>query len=339
MPYSFKIMPNSSWRAILRTNFTRIEALADFLELNEQQRSQLVLRSHFPLQVPLRLAQKMAKGTLDDPIARQFLPTSQELQAHAQFLLDPVCDIDFQEGAKLLRKYEGRVLLVCTSACAMHCRYCFRQHFAYNASKGFEDELAQIEQDLSIHEVILSGGDPLSLSDEVLAHILGRLAKLPHIRRIRFHTRFPIGIPERIDEDFLNLIIHLPQQVYFVIHCNHPRELDNEIVDRLKALQRLGCLILNQAVLLKGVNDDASILQLLAEQLANQGIIFYYLHQLDRVQGAAHFEVEEDKGRQLLAEIAKQLPGYAIPKYVREIAGEPNKTPLTYAQQLEHPKY
>ena len=321
-----KIISPPSWRAVLRKNFTRLELLADFLELSEEQRSVLISRSDFPLQVPFRLAQKMAKGTLEDPLVKQFLPTRQELQSHPDFVLDPVCEAAFQQEGKLLRKYEGRVLLVCTSACAMHCRYCFRQHFAYDTSKAFEEELAQIEQDLSIHEVILSGGDPLSLSDEALAHILGRLTKLPHIRRIRFHTRFPIGIPERIDEEFLRLIASLSQQVYFIIHCNHPHELDQEIFDRLKALQRLGCSILNQAVLLKGVNDDVSTLQQLAEQLSNHGILFYYLHQLDRVQGSVHFEVEEEKGRFLLAEIAKRLPGYAIPKYVRETAGEPNKT-------------
>lgn len=323
-----KVISPSSWRAILRKNFTRVDVLANFLELNEQQRAQLIAYPNFSLQVPFRLAQKMIKRTLDDPLVKQFLPLSHELDVNPQFILDPVCDASFQEEGKLLRKYKGRVLLVCTSACAMHCRYCFRQHFAYSSSKGFEEELNSIEQDLSIHEVILSGGDPLSLSDETLGQILSRLAKLPHIRRIRFHTRFPIGIPERIDEEFLNLIASLPQQVYFVIHCNHPRELDQEIFDRLKALQRLGCVILNQAVLLKGINDDVSTLQQLAEQLVNQGIIFYYLHQLDRVQGSAHFEVEEEKGHSLINEIAKQLPGYAVPKYVREIAGEPNKTPL-----------
>jgi EF-P beta-lysylation protein EpmB len=323
-----KIIPSPSWRTILRKNFTRVELLADFLELNEKQRAQLILRSDFPLQVPLRLAQKMAKGTLEDPLVKQFLPTIHELHTHPLFVLDPVCDAEFQQGGKLLRKYEGRVLLVCTSACAMHCRFCFRQNFGYDNGKTFEEELTQIEQDLSIHEVILSGGDPLSLSDEILSQLLGRLSKLPHVRRIRFHTRFPIGIPERIDDEFLSLIANIPQQVYFVIHCNHPLELDHEILERLKALQRLGCLILNQAVLLKGVNDDVSTLKQLAEQLANHGMIFYYLHQLDRVQGMAHFEVEEEKGRDLLAEIAKQLPGYAIPKYVREVAGESQKTLL-----------
>lgn len=317
-----------SWRAILRKNFTRLEALADYLELSQEQQAQLIVRPDFPLQVPLRLAQKMAKGTLEDPLFKQFVPMRQELDVQRGFTLDPVCDSSFKDSNKLLRKYEGRVLLVCTSACAMHCRYCFRQYFAYDTSKGFEEELTQIEQDLSIHEVILSGGDPLSLSDEILSHILERLSQFPHIRRIRFHTRFPIGIPERIDDDFLNLIASVPQQVYFVIHCNHPHELDQEIFDRLKAVQKLGAMILNQAVLLKGINDDEQTLFQLAETLSNHGIMFYYLHQLDKVQGAAHFEVKEKQGKHLLNSIAKRLPGYALPKYVREVAGEPNKISL-----------
>lgn len=323
-----KILPSSNWRAILRQNFTRLEALADFLELSEGQRVQIINRPEFPLQVPLRLAKKMAKKTLNDPLFRQFVPLGQELQVQSGFIQDPVCDATFQEESKLLRKYKGRVLLVCTSACAMHCRYCFRQHFPYSPAKGFDEELAAIEQDLSIHEVILSGGDPLSLSDETLEQILGRLAKLSHIRRIRFHTRFPIGIPERIDDSFLRLIKNVPQQIYFVIHSNHPHELDQDVFDRLKALQRLRCLVLNQAVLLKGINDDPETLRQLAEELVDHGILFYYLHQLDRVQGAAHFEVEEEKGRWLISEIAKQLPGYAVPKYVREIPGEAHKTLL-----------
>lgn len=323
-----KIAAPALWRMILRKNFTRIDSFADFLELSVSQRAQLNLKSHFPLQVPFRLAQKMAKGTLDDPLVRQFLPTLEELEDHPGYVIDPVCDASFQQGGKLLQKYEGRVLLVCTSACAMHCRYCFRQNYDYESSKSFEEELSQIEQDLSIHEVILSGGDPLSLSDETLEQMLGRLAKFPHIRRIRFHTRFPIGIPERIDDSFLNLISSIPQQVYFVIHCNHPHELDQEILERLKLLQKIGCVILNQAVLLKGVNDHPSVLHQLAEQLSNHGILFYYLHQLDRVKGSAHFEVIDSKGKDLINMITKSLPGYAVPKFVREVAGEPNKTLL-----------
>ncbi len=323
-----KANPVPSWRSVLRMSFTRLDLLADFLELTEQQRSRLIQRPDFPVQVPLRLAQKMMKGTLEDPLVRQFLPLEEEGIKHQSFTSDPVCDAGFRQEEKLLSKYQGRVLLVCTSACAMHCRYCFRQYFSYQSSKTFEKELDWIEQDLSIHEVILSGGDPLSLSDDVLSSLLERLATFPHIRRIRFHTRFPIGIPERIDENFLSLLADVPQQIYIVLHCNHARELDQDILDRLKALQQLGCVLLNQAVLLKGVNDEVGVLRQLGEQLANHGVLFYYLHQLDRVQGAAHFEVEEERGRFLVREMAKGLPGFAVPKYVREIPGEEHKSIL-----------
>lgn len=319
---------SGGWQAILRKNFNRFEELADYLELGEEQRGELDYSSSFQIQVPLRLAEKMPKKTLDDPITRQFLPLADERRQDPNFFVDPVCDKDFRKGKKLLHKYQGRVLLVCTGACAMHCRYCFRQNFDYSRSKGFDEELAAIEGDRSIHEVILSGGDPLSLSNSTLSVLLARLSRIPHLKRIRFHSRFPIGIPERIDDSFLNLLSHIPQQVYFIVHCNHPRELDRDVLFSLKALQQAGCLVLNQAVLLKHVNDDVDTLQELAEQLSNHGILFYYLHQLDRVQGALHFEVDEKKGRSLVDEIAKRLPGYAVPKYVREIAGEPYKTPL-----------
>lgn len=320
----------SSWKQILRKNFTRLEALADYLELTHEQRSQLANRPRFILNLPFRLAQKIAKGTLEDPLLRQFLPTKEEERSHPLFVSDPVEDETFRLTPKLLHKYQGRALLVCTSACAMHCRYCFRQNFSYESDdKMFVSEFKAIQEDESIHEVILSGGDPLSLSDEILGSLLSQLESIQHVKRIRFHTRFPIGIPERIDEGFLSILSNCSKQLYFVIHCNHPRELDNDIFDRLKALRQMGCVVLNQAVLLKGVNDQIEILEELCETLANQGILPYYLHQLDRVQGAAHFEVEEARGQELIKELAKRLSGYAIPRYVREIAGEPHKTPLT----------
>lgn len=167
----------------------------------------------------------------------------------------------------------------------MHCRFCFRQNYDYDVSKNFDAELLEIGADKSIHEVILSGGDPLSLSDDVLRALLESLSLMKHVRRIRFHTRFPIGIPERIDDAFLTMISNVPQQIYFIIHCNHPRELDQDIFDRIRALQKLGCIVMNQAVLLKGVNDQLDTLHELAELLVDHGILFYYLHQLDRVQG------------------------------------------------------
>ncbi len=325
---SLKLISTPPWRAVLRKNFNRLDALADFLELTQEQRAKLNALPRFALQVPFRLAQKMAKGTLDDPLLRQFVPLIQELESQEAFTADPVCDAAFRKSSKLLHKYEGRVLLACTSACAMHCRYCFRQNFDYSSSHGFEEELTIIENDASIHEVILSGGDPLSLSDETLGALLDRLAPLPHIKRIRFHTRYPIGIPERIDLSFLKMIGSIPQQLFFVIHCNHSSELDEDVLKALHAVKQTGAILLNQAVLLKGVNDDEATLCELAERLVDNGILFYYLHQLDRIAGGGHFEVDESNGRALIAAISEKLPGYAIPKYVKEIPGEASKTTL-----------
>jgi EF-P beta-lysylation protein EpmB len=317
------------WKIILRKNFTRLESLVNYLELNQEQCNELLDRSRFALNVPLRLAQKMAKGTLEDPLVRQFLPIKKETEHNPLFGLDPVGDELCRRESSLLHKYKGRVLLVCTSACAMHCRYCFRQNFSYDTkNKSFLAELELIRKDASIHEVILSGGDPLSLSDEWIKNILGELEQIGHVKRIRFHTRFPIGIPERIDESFLEVIAACSKQIFFVIHANHPKELDADIFDRLKALQRLGCVLLNQSVLLKGVNDNADVLAELCESLADHGILPYYLHQLDRAKGVSHFEVEEEKGHQLMKELSGRLSGYAVPKYVREIIGESGKTVL-----------
>lgn len=316
------------WRSILRTNFNRVEKLADFLEISEEERSLLLLNPKFAIQVPLRLAKKMTKGTLNDPLTRQFLPLLEELVRNPDFIAEPVCDGAFQAETKLLQKYKGRVLLLTTGACAMHCRYCFRQNYSYEGSKNFEEEIEWIRANPSIHEVILSGGDPLSLSDHILEGILEPLASMSHVKRIRFHTRFLIGIPERINGSFLQILSKIPQEIYIVIHCNHVRELDEDVLLALNLLRNVGCVLLNQAVLLKGVNDDVKTLTELSEELVNHGVLPYYLHQLDRVSGAGHFEVSEEEGKRLVAEMAKELPGYAVPKYVREIPYELNKTVL-----------
>lgn len=289
----------------------------------------IVPKSHFPLNLPRRLAEKMEKGRLDDPLLRQFLPLVEEEVQNPLFVADPIADNAFRKSPKLLHKYHGRALLVCTSACAMHCRYCFRRHFDYETTdKFFQEELALIAEDSSLSEILLSGGDPLSLGEQHFNHLMESLCAIPHVKRIRLHTRFPMGIPERIDDALLSMLARCSKQVFFTIHCNHAREFDALILERLKEVQKLGIPVLTQTVLLRGVNDDACTLKELCELLVNNGIIPYYLHQLDRVQGAAHFEVSEEEGIALIKAIAAELPGYAVPKYVREVPHMPNKMPI-----------
>ncbi|MCC5831654.1 MAG: KamA family radical SAM protein [Chlamydiales bacterium] len=278
----------------------------------------------------MRLARKIEKGNREDPILKQFAPHPEEALQNTLYSADPVGDQQSRCAPKSLKKYDRRILLLTTQACAMHCRYCFRQNFAYAKQKEFALELDQIKADNDLREVILSGGDPLSLSDRVLKELVKELSFIPHLKRLRFHTRFPIGIPERITQEFLKILSDCPLQTWFVIHCNHPRELDSDVLAALKSIQRLGIPVLNQAVLLRGVNDTIEILQELCERLADNGIQPYYLHQLDRVQGAARYEVTQEEGRRLIEELRKRLSGYAVPAYVQEIAGKPSKTPLLF---------
>ncbi|MEI8329423.1 MAG: KamA family radical SAM protein [Chlamydiia bacterium] len=315
------------WRVELRKNFTDWAILAAFLELDEANRAKIIKRSHFPLNLPYRLAAKAKKNDLEDPILKQFIPTVEEDLIIEGFIEDPVGDKLSRKCSKLLHKYNARALLVSTSACAMHCRYCFRRNFDYEqADKSFTQELEIIKNDPSIQEIILSGGDPLSLSNEALGALLDQLDGIEHIKMIRFHSRFPLGIPERIDEQFLALLTTVSKQIFFVIHCNHTAELDEQVLAALKKIQRLGIPLLNQSVLLKGVNDDLTTMKALLQKLIENGILPYYLHQLDRAQGTAHFETSEDLGKELIQELTKVLPGYAIPRYVREQQGEPSKT-------------
>jgi EF-P beta-lysylation protein EpmB len=316
------------WRQIQRKNFTSLVKLADFLEWGEKERS-LLSPSPFVLNVPLRLAQKMEKKSLEDPLVRQFIPLQEKAPKGLHFLKDPVGDIQARCTPNLLKKYEGRALLITTSACAMHCRYCFRQNYPYETeTKGFEKELELIAADPTIEEVILSGGDPLSLSNITLDRLLIDLSKIPHLQRVRFHTRFPIGIPERIDGEFLEALKRSRFQFWLIVHINHPKELDEDLFSRLAEVQKLGIPVLNQAVLLKGVNDSEEALLNLFGTLANRGIFAYYLHQLDKVLGAERFEVAEARGLELIRYLENHLPGYAVPKYVREVPGAGSKVAI-----------
>ncbi len=317
------------WRSVQRSGFFHVKELAEFLEWGEDLKKQVVIKPSFPLNLPRRLAEKIPKNTLEDPILRQFVPLLEETVPVPGFVKDPVEEESFRKKPKLLHKYEGRALLVCTSACAMNCRFCFRRNFEYETeSKGFEEELKAIAEEPSLQEIILSGGDPLSLSDTELFALMDGLAAIPHLRRLRFHTRFPIGIPERISKALIEKFSAYPLQIVFVIHTNHPTELDRDVFDALDKLQRIKIPVLSQTVLLKGVNDDNQVLQTLFESLVNKGIMPYYLHQLDKVAGAAHFEVLQEKGLSLMKALESKLSGYAFPRYVQEIAGRKSKTQL-----------
>jgi EF-P beta-lysylation protein EpmB len=311
-----------------------MDALLDFLKLGPQERDQVFMKPGFRLNLPRRLAEKMPKGTLDHPLTRQFVPRRDEQDRVAGFREDPVEDGRFQQTPRLLHKYAGRMLMVTTGACAMHCRYCFRQNYEY-AGGGFpEQELRTLADDPSISEVILSGGDPLSLQDSALERILRAIDDIPHIKRVRFHSRFPIGIPERITPALLDILSRCRPQLWFVIHCNHALELDQDVCQALKQLQRLGIPVLNQAVLLRGVNDRLEDQVELSNMLVDHGVQPYYLHQLDRVAGAQHFEVSHAEGLALIEDMRAQLSGYAVPSYVQEIAGQPNKTPLLHSFEI-----
>lgn len=317
------------WKSILKSNFTHVDRLADFLELDEGNRSRLLLKPDFILNLPLRLAKKIQKNSLSDPLFLQFVPLKEELKRKKAYSKDPLLEGEFKEEGKLLNKYSSRSLIVATSACAVHCRYCFRREYPYEVSrKDFETELNQIRARTDLEEIILSGGDPLSLPDSTLASLLGELNRIPHIKRIRFHTRFPVGIPERITEEFLGVLAAVEKQIWFVLHINHARELDQDVIDALKKVAGLGIPVLNQSVLLKGVNDSESIQGDLLRALSNSGIQPYYLHQLDRVQGAHHFHVSPKEGKRIVEELSNRFSGFMIPKYVREIPHRAKKTPL-----------
>ena len=324
--------PAATWRRLLAEAVRDPVELCELLRLPAACRQRVALRQRFPLLVPRGFVARMKMGDPDDPLLRQVLPLTDEDAVVPGFGADPVGEIGVGPAAGMLHKYVGRALLVLTGACAVHCRYCFRREYPYSETpkslRDWEPAFAALEADPTIHEVLLSGGDPLTRTDDWLAELAERLAAIPHLRRLRIHTRLPIVLPERVDDALLGWLTGSRLTPYVVVHCNHPNELDRPTAAALGRLVDAGVPTLNQAVLLRGVNDDADTLAELCERLADLRVLPYYLSQLDRVAGAAHFEVSEERGRELLAELHARLPGYATPRYVREIPGAPGKTRL-----------
>jgi EF-P beta-lysylation protein EpmB len=286
----------------------------------------------FPLRVPRGFMARMRPGDPHDPLLRQVLPLDEELRPMPGFGLDAVGDAAAKAATGLIHKYRGRALLIATGSCAVHCRYCFRRHFPYAeetaASGQWREAVEAIRADASLDEVILSGGDPLSLSTPKLAELTAQLATIPHLRRLRIHTRLPVVLPERIDAEFTDWLRALPWPVAVVIHANHANEFDADVDAAMARLRAANATLLNQAVLLRGVNDSAEALAALCERGYAAGVLPYYLHQLDRVQGAAHFEISDDDARALHRALIDRLPGYLVPKLVREVQGDGAKRGL-----------
>jgi len=286
----------------------------------------------FPVLVPENFLARMTPGDPHDPLLRQVLPLAAESALVYGFVADAVGDLDARRTPGVLQKYAGRVLLIATSACAIHCRYCFRRDYPYAEEprrlQDWQPALDEIASDTSITEVIFSGGDPLMLNDARLQALCLAIDQIPHIERIRFHTRLPIVLPSRVTPELLAMLAGLRAHPIMVVHANHGNELVGDCLDALRMLVRSGVPVLNQAVLLAGINDNLDALETLCRRLINIGVMPYYLHQLDRVSGTAHFEADRDRGRLLIQQLAARLPGYAVPRFVQEIPGEPNKTVL-----------
>jgi EF-P beta-lysylation protein EpmB len=325
-----------TWQKELAQGFKNPNELLRYLELSpEMMNISEAAHKAFKTLVPKNFVEKMVSGDPHDPLLRQVLPISDEMQELKDYIPDPL-----QESAEkqqrplpgLLHKYSSRVLLTLTGGCAVNCRYCFRRHFDYQSNRIQKEELANIidyiQSRPEIQEVILSGGDPLLLNDDLLKAIITAIENIPSIKILRFHTRMPIVLPSRITAEFAALLKNTRLHTVLVVHANHPNELDNTLGDRLALLRSAGTHLLNQSVLLKGVNDNVKTLCQLSYGLLDMGILPYYLHLLDKVQGAAHFDIEEKEALTLHQAMREQLPGYLLPKLVREVPGELSKMPV-----------
>lgn len=323
--------PLITWQEELIQSIRDPEALLEYLHLPMELLPQAQAASAlFELRAPRPYLDRIVKGDRHDPLLRQILPLGEELVLTPGYSADPLQEADSNPTQGLVHKYHGRVLLIAAPNCAINCRYCFRREFPYEdnnpSRQQWQQVFAQLRADSSIREVIFSGGDPLANSDRQLQWMVDQLAEIPHIHRLRVHTRLPIVIPQRITEETLRWLADSRLQSVMVLHTNHPNEVDAQVIDTIARLRRAGVTVLNQAVLLKGVNDDLEIQVALSETLFAAGVLPYYLHLLDKVQGAAHFEVADADAIRLHQHMQARLPGFLVPKLTREEPGALNKT-------------
>jgi EF-P beta-lysylation protein EpmB len=324
--------PIAPWQGELRDAIRDGRELCAALGLPAEIGQAAGATAGFPCLVPPSYLARIERGNPRDPLLLQVLPSAAEALAAPGFTLDPVDERTATLTPGLLQKYPGRALLVVTSACPVHCRYCFRRHFPYDdrptGADPWEPALAALRADDSIEEIILSGGDPLTASDARLADLVTQLSAIPHLSRLRVHTRTPVMIPSRVTDELLAWLTGSRLTPVMVLHANHANELDAEVAAAVECLRCAGVMLLNQTVLLRGVNDTVDAQCALGRRLVEIGVTPYYLHQLDRVAGAAHFEVSIERGHELIAEMRRRLPGYAVPQYVQEQPGELHKVVL-----------
>ena len=288
-------------------------------------------RSLFPVRVPIPFIKKMRKGDANDPLLLQVMPRHQEFLTKSGFNKDPLLEQSNQQPG-LLHKYKSRVLVMFKTGCAVNCRYCFRRHFPYQENqlnkRSLLDALSYIKSDNNINEVILSGGDPLMAKDDAISWFLDELEQLPQIKRMRIHTRLPVVIPARITDELCERLARTPLKIVFVNHINHANEIDDDFKAAMQKLKQVGVVLFNQAVILKDVNDTTAAQVNLSEALFDADVLPYYLHLLDKVEGASHFDISEEQAIKIMAELLEALPGFLVPKLVREIGGEKSKTPI-----------
>lgn len=325
--------PETNWQQQYRDSITCLETLCSALHLDPAELPvSTAADRQFPLRVPWNYVRRIQRSDPNDPLLLQVLPHAQEENESEDFRMDAVGDLESVLAPGLLKKYNGRVLLLATSRCAVHCRFCFRRHFPYSSQNPRRDAwlgaLRKIAQDSTIREVILSGGDPLVLDDGELAELVRQLESIPHVMRLRIHTRLPVVIPARINSRLIEWVNRSRLKTVLAVHVNHPREIDSELQEKLTELSHARCHLLNQSVLLRNINDHPDTLARLSEKLFDSGVLPYYLHLPDKVQNTMHFEVREDQARKIMDELSARLPGYLVPKLVKEQPGHPCKTPL-----------
>lgn len=322
----------TNWQTALMNAVTEPKELLTLLQLDENLLDAAnQAAKHFGLKVPHSFIARMEKKNVNDPLLRQVLPIGAELKKTAGYSSDPLHEAAFNPVPGLLHKYHGRVLLTYVATCAIHCRYCFRREFPYKKNTPgthWSEALHYISADTSIREVILSGGDPLVANDTLLKNFIEKLVLIPHVTRLRIHSRIPIVLPERITDEFIQALTHSRLKIVMVVHCNHPQEINGDVKQAIEMLSAAGIFLLNQSVLLKGINDNANTLISLSEALFDLGIHPYYLHVLDKVQGTAHFDLDQKTAEALHWAITQRLPGYLVPKLVSEHPGAPAKLPV-----------